>query len=175
LQQANAVRTLYLMAGALKLESTRTGGIDPAALAAAVLAGAFTVFAPPGPWSLGGSLLGITLLLVIWGYDEDPHRNRIQSFAFAAVVALAWILVLGFPLEIAWSTDRTDLLATAIFENPERRAGLLGREVRKLPPEQNFSDVPPLLIAVLWAGIAWFVARRDNVRAEGRRKETAEK
>jgi hypothetical protein len=57
-------------------KAKRIGGIDPAALAAATLSAAITVFSPPGPYSPGGMLVGITVLAVIIGFDHEPSRYQ---------------------------------------------------------------------------------------------------
>src|SRR6478609_10463691 len=100
-------------------------GIDPAALAAATFAGALTVFSPPGPWSIPGTFVGVTFLLVIVAYDRAGWRTHLQSAAFSTVVAFSIVLTIGFPLELVFSRDRAYLLASALSENPYAIAEIL--------------------------------------------------
>lgn len=43
----------------VQTDSSRSGGIDPVALAIATLAGVVTAIAPPGPYMPGAIMLGI--------------------------------------------------------------------------------------------------------------------
>src|SRR3954462_6737704 len=126
------------------------GGIDPAALAGAALAGALTVFTPPGPWAPGSMIVGLTLLGFIWGYDVDPHREPRQSFAFAAVVGLISTLVIGYPLEVLFSPTSFDTFKTLLHETRE---------------QQHYSDVPPWVVLTLWALITFIAFLFDKQRS----------
>lgn len=86
----------------------KTGGIDPAALAAATLAGAISLMGPPGPYEPPSMVMGGTLLALLYGYDFHPERQARQSLAFSAVSGLCWMLFLGFPLEYFFSRGNLD-------------------------------------------------------------------
>jgi hypothetical protein len=81
----------------------KSGGIDPAALAAATLAGALSLMGPEGPYKPPSMVMGGTLLTLLYGYDFEPDRGKRQSVAFSAVSGLCWMLFLGFPLEYSFS------------------------------------------------------------------------
>lgn len=87
----------------------KSGGIDPAALAAATLAGAISLMGPAGPYLPPSMVMGGTLLALLYGYDYHPDREARQSLAFSAVSGLCWMLFLGFPLEYIFSRGRLDL------------------------------------------------------------------
>jgi hypothetical protein len=132
---------------------TPIGGIDPAALAVAVFAGALSVFAPQGPYSPGSILTGLTLLFVILGYDVNPHRNLYQSIAYGAVFGLVCILIIGYPLEILWADDKV------------KRLHILFKEIPS-DDEQKFSSIPPLAILVLWVLLSAAMCSYDRYRAK---------
>ena len=129
----------------------RSGGIDPAALAAASLAVAISAIAPPGPYGPGSTMIGATILFLIFAYDEDPHRSWQQSVAFGAVCALISLLVIGYPLEYMWATDKVKRL-DALFYEPKK--------------DNPYSEIPPVLILVSWlvmTGVyAWTDRRRPS-------------
>lgn len=129
----------------------RRGGIDPAALAAASLAAAVAVIAPPGPYGPGSIPIGITILLLITSYDIDPYRSRGQSLAYAAVVALVAILALGFPLECIFSSDPVARLTVLMKERKE---------------EIPYSEVPPLVSIGAWLFITVVVCICDRRRVK---------
>jgi hypothetical protein len=134
--------------------ASRRGGIDPAALAAASLAAAISVIAPPGPYGPGSMVIGATILVVILAYDVDPHRTPWQSLAFSAVCALISLLVLGYPLEFAFATDKVNRF-DVLFREPPRDLG--------------HSEVPPLAVLALWVALTsvyWGIDRR-RVRKSG--------
>jgi hypothetical protein len=138
-----------------KPEQTHTGGIDPAALAGAALAGALTVSAPPGPYAPASMVIGLTLLLVILGYDVDPHRERFQSIAFSAVFGLVCILIIGFPLEVWFADNWLERLKILLKEKPQDK-------------EQTYSSIPPLGILSLWVLLsgAMFMYDRNRVKVK---------
>lgn len=86
----------------------KSGGIDPAALAAATLAGAISLMGPVGPYLPPSMVMGGTLLALLYGYDYHPDREARQSLAFGAVSGLCWMLFLGFPLEYIFSKGNLD-------------------------------------------------------------------
>jgi len=107
----------------LGLRTRQKGEIDPAALAVAALAAAVSVIAGLGTYTPRCSMIGVTILLVIFGYDFDPHRTWQESLAFSAVCALVSLLALGYPSEWAFATNRTPRLH-ALLADPEHVLGL---------------------------------------------------
>ncbi len=87
------------------LRIRKKGEIDPAALAVAALAAAVSVIAGLGAYTPRCSMIGVTILFVIFGYDFEPHRAWRESLAFSAVCGLVTLLVLGYPLEYAFATN----------------------------------------------------------------------
>src|SRR5437763_68131 len=92
------------------LRTRKKGEIDPAALAVAALAAAVSVIAGLGAYTPRCSMIGITILFVIFGYDFEPHRAWRESLAFSAVCGLVTLLVFGYPLECLFSTDKASRL-----------------------------------------------------------------
>lgn len=72
---------------------------DPAALSAAIAAGAIAVLIAPGPYGLFSLIIGITLLTVILSYEWERQRTSLQSVAISLVLAFSSLLVSGFILE----------------------------------------------------------------------------
>jgi hypothetical protein len=120
-----------------KTEESKSGGIDPAALAAASLAAAVSVLASAGPYAPGSMFIGVTILSLIITYDVDPHRSAGQSFAFSAVAGMITALMLGYPLECVFAKDSCARLCVLLHEKP-----------KDLP----YSEVPPIATIILWGG-----------------------
>ena len=114
------------------------GGIDPAALAVASLAAVVSTIAPPGPYHPKCMLIGLAILLVIFGYDVEPTRKRKQNLAFGVVCALISLLVLGYPLEFFFSFIKT--------HEWTRLKVMLGDQEHDI----NHSEVPPGVMLGLW-------------------------
>jgi hypothetical protein len=72
---------------------------DAAALGAAVVAVAMTVFGDPSVYDLLTLIVSIALLLLVLGYVARSRRDRLESIAFAAVVAIIIIPILGWAVE----------------------------------------------------------------------------
>jgi hypothetical protein len=73
--------------------------IDSAALAAATLAGALSVFSAPGPYVPLNGAVGLTLLTILFTYELRRPRSNSQNIAFGTVCALCSLLVVGFIAE----------------------------------------------------------------------------
>jgi len=135
-------------------QSPNTKGIDPAALAVAALAVAITVIAPPGPYAPGSMIVGATVLLFVFAYDNEPDdRNELQHLAFSAICAMVSVLMLGYPLELLCSgvASLSSHLGIPVNE-PSKflyRSFVLLHETRP-DKDNNYSLVPPLLVIVLW-------------------------
>ena len=142
------------MNGTFDDKTKRIGGIDPAALAAATLSAAITVFAPPGPYSPGGMLVGITVLAVILGFDHEPSRDQGESFAYSAVFALVAWLAIAYPIEVVcagiygigdlqgWAAAKARL---QVILNENAFQDIYHRE------DLRYSQIPPIVIMVIWA------------------------
>jgi multisubunit Na+/H+ antiporter MnhB subunit len=88
---------------------TATGqAVDSAALAAAALAGALSVFSAPGPYVPLNAIVGLTLLIIVLAYELRRDRTNFQNVAFGAVCGLCSLLVVGFVAEFRqanWGWD----------------------------------------------------------------------
>jgi hypothetical protein len=130
-------------------DSSRVGGIDPAALSAATLAAAISAIAPAGPYGPVAMMIGATVLILILAYDVDPHRTQPQSMAFGAVFGLIFLLTIGFPLEIAFSV------------NPSERFSAIFSEIKN---DHAYSEVPPYVAFLVWLSSGLFVLFIDRRR-----------
>ena len=72
---------------------------DAAALGAGVVAVAMTVFGDPGAYDLLTVIVSAALMLLVAGYVARSPRDRGQSLAFAAVVAIIALPILGYAVE----------------------------------------------------------------------------
>ena len=132
------------------VKANRKGGIDPAALAVASLASAISVVAQPGPYGPASTMIGVTILAVIFGYDAEPDRSWRASIGFSAACALISLLALGYPLEYIFASDKPKRLHVLLREIPENL-------------ELNHSEVRPVAILGLWlvlGVLCWIVDRR---------------
>jgi hypothetical protein len=138
-------------------DPNRVGGIDPAALAAATLSATISAIAPAGPYGPIGMIVGATMFVLIWAYDVDPNRTRLQSFAFGAVCGLILLLTIGYPLEILSAND------------PGTRFSAILREPAS---DIQSSEVRPIVAILFWLAatlaICWFDQRRLRRSAKTR-------
>jgi membrane protein implicated in regulation of membrane protease activity len=72
---------------------------DAAALGAGVVAVAMTVFGDPTAYDLLTVIVSAALMLLVLGYVARSRRDRRQSLAFAAVVSIIALPVLGYAVE----------------------------------------------------------------------------
>lgn len=72
---------------------------DAAALGAGVVAVAMTVFGDPSVYDLLTVIVSAALMLLVLGYVARSRRDRPQSLAFAAVVAIIALPILGYAVE----------------------------------------------------------------------------
>jgi urease gamma subunit len=72
---------------------------DAAALGAGVVAVAMTVFGDPSAYDLLTVIVSAALMLLILGYVARSRRDRAQSLAFAAVLAIIALPILGYAVE----------------------------------------------------------------------------
>lgn len=124
--------------------NVQRGGIDPAALAGATLAGAVSIFGPEGPYKPPSIIIGVILIAILTAYDIEPFRDSLQSIAFSAVFGLAIILSLGAILEVFFGWCYPDHKK----ENP------------------TISVIPDLVIFLVWGvgTISTFYIDRNRVK-----------
>lgn len=72
---------------------------DAAALGAGVVAVAMTVFGDPSAYDLLTVIVSAALILLVRGYVARSLRDRRQSLAYAAVVAIIALPILGYAVE----------------------------------------------------------------------------
>ncbi len=72
---------------------------DAAALGAGVVAVAMTVFGDPSAYDLLTVIVSAALMLLVAGYVSRSRRDRRESLAYAAVVAIIVLPILGYIVE----------------------------------------------------------------------------
>ena len=72
---------------------------DAAALGAGVVAVAMTVFGDPSAYDLLTVIVSAALLLLVLGYVARSRRDPRESVAYAAVVAIIILPILGYAVE----------------------------------------------------------------------------
>jgi len=72
---------------------------DAAALGAGVVAVAMTVFGDPTAYDLLTVIVSAALMLLVMGYVARSRRDPRQSLAYAAVVAIIALPILGYAVE----------------------------------------------------------------------------
>jgi hypothetical protein len=72
---------------------------DAAALGAGVVAVAMTVFGDPSAYDLLTVVVSAALMLLVMGYVARSRRDARQSVAYAAVVAIIALPILGYAVE----------------------------------------------------------------------------
>ena len=72
---------------------------DAAALGAGVVAVAMTVFGDPSAYDLLTVIVSAALMLLVLGYVARSRRDRRESIAYAAVVAIIVLPILGYIVE----------------------------------------------------------------------------
>jgi hypothetical protein len=67
-----------------------------------VVAGVLASVVVPGPYSFGSTLIGLTLLCVLFGYGEPPRETAWkEAIGYCGALAFALLLTLGFLSEAA--------------------------------------------------------------------------
>ena len=82
---------------------------DPEAAAiGVVVAGVLASFVIPGPFDWGSTLIGLMLLLVLFGYGRRPERPR-ETLGMASAAGFSLVLVFGrlldCPIGRLWFVD----------------------------------------------------------------------
>lgn len=72
---------------------------DAAALGAGVVAVAMTVFGDPSVYDLLTVIVSAALMLLVIGYVSRSRRDRRESLAYAAVVSIIVLPILGYIVE----------------------------------------------------------------------------
>ncbi|HEY5723880.1 MAG TPA: hypothetical protein VIT45_16345 [Allosphingosinicella sp.] len=72
---------------------------DAAALGAGVVAVAMTVFGDPSVYDLLTVIVSAALMLLVLGYVARSRRDRFESLAFAAVLAIIILPMIGYAVE----------------------------------------------------------------------------
>ena len=72
---------------------------DAAALGAGVVAVAMTVFGDPSAYDLLTVIVSAALMLLVLGYVARSRRDPRESLAYAAVVAIIALPILGYAVE----------------------------------------------------------------------------
>ncbi|GEM_PF-6230471 len=80
-------------------ESYKVGGIDPAALTLASLAAVIPVLFGEGQFTVLSTIVGLTILTVIYAFDVNPLRSTRQRLAFSMVAALVGTTTMGWIYE----------------------------------------------------------------------------
>lgn len=73
---------------------------DAAALPGATLAAVLAIFIPKGPYSVLSAIIGITLIAILFAFENGRERSQSQTFALSCVVALSGLLIVGFVAEL---------------------------------------------------------------------------
>lgn len=69
--------------------------VDSVALVAGALTAALAFTLLLGPFAWMGSIVGLTLLLVLFGFDQEGYRTVLGSLAFSAVCGLSFAAACG--------------------------------------------------------------------------------
>ncbi len=69
--------------------------VDSVALTAATLAATLALTLLLGPFAWMGSIIGLILLLVLFGFDQEGYRTLLGSLAYSAVCGLCFALACG--------------------------------------------------------------------------------
>jgi hypothetical protein len=97
---------------------------DVAALSAGVIAVAVTTIFAPGPYGGFGTIMVVTLLILIISYSWSGTRTLAHSMAFSAVIALIGMEVVGFFIELWNSPHPIDLIQGSDYGGSKRIAWL---------------------------------------------------
>lgn len=73
--------------------------VDSVALAASALTATFALTLLSGPFAWMGSIIGLIVLLVLFGFDQEGYRTVLGSLAFSAVGGLCFAVACGAILE----------------------------------------------------------------------------
>jgi hypothetical protein len=95
---------------------------DVAALSAGVIAVAVTTIVVPGQYGGFGTIMAVTLLILIISYSWSGTRTLAQSIAFAAVIGLIGMQVFAFLVELWDAPHPMNLLQGSDYGNAKKLA-----------------------------------------------------
>src|SRR5438105_12695434 len=81
------------------------------------LAAIVTVAMASGSFTHWDSIIGITLIVILFAFGHEAHTSNAMNFIFSSILALSFVLVVGFIVEAIYvrsgglDADRTALLA----------------------------------------------------------------
>ncbi len=78
---------------------------EQSALLGVALAGAISVAAADGNFDLWDSIVGVSLLVILWAFDHHPDGSWKVGFAFASVYGLCWVITVGVVIDAAIEPD----------------------------------------------------------------------
>lgn len=87
--------------------------IDSAGLLAAAVAAVLVLLLARSNFGLVTTAGGLTLLFVLFAYDQEGRRSAFQSLAFSAVCGFCLMLVSGIIFQFSLTQSNADLSATA--------------------------------------------------------------
>src|SRR5262245_43005334 len=118
---------------------------DAAALVSAALAAALAAAIEPGPYDLFSTMIGATILLVIFAFERKSSRDWLQSSALGAVFGFVSLLFLGIALEAIAG------------------GGSLGGvcPIQPCRPNEFVSSVPDWWLLIAWLGVSFIVTLLD--------------
>jgi|GEM_PF-5788639 len=78
---------------------------EQSALLGVALAGAISVAAADGNFDLWDSIVGVSLLVILWAFDHHADGNWKVGLAFASVFGLCWVIAVGVVIDAAIEPD----------------------------------------------------------------------
>lgn len=128
---------------------------DAAALGAGVVAVAMTVFGDPSVYDLLTVIVSAALMLLVLGYVARSRRDRFESLAFAAVLAIIILPMIGYAVE--------------------GRSGPWAKPPALVPPgESTVSDESTAIAWLIFTALLYALDRtRQAKRSSGRQRGDA--
>ena len=114
------------------------------------IAGVVASIVEPGIYTLGSTVVGLTLGLILWAYDTHPEdENHKESAAYSGVLAFTLILVFGYPLNWIFFDPRcTEPIIWQMFPPWEEVSCF------NTPPVSRVGDIYDLYFFVAWLVMA---------------------
>jgi hypothetical protein len=78
---------------------------EQSALLGVALAGAISVAAADGNFDLWDTIVGVSLLVILWAFDHHPDGSWKVSLAFASVYGLCWVITVGVVIDASIEPD----------------------------------------------------------------------
>jgi hypothetical protein len=145
------------------------GHTDVAALSAAIVAVAVSMFVVEGPFQVVGALVAMTLAFVIAGYVWGSSRpSRVRSLAVAAVFGVLAIQIVGFTRELYLAHERLSFLWEGKLRNcPAQTTWGTTYWMECTHPQ---SQVENSWLIVTWAVTVLLVLAADRLRQRKNRR-----